>query len=58
MFCKTCLTEKPMDGFYKGQKSKCKECTKAAVRANRLAHIDHYRARERRIKRAQQREEE
>lgn len=44
MLCKTCLTDKPVDGFYKGQKSKCKECTKAYVRAHRLANIEHYRA--------------
>ena len=44
MLCKTCLTDKPTDGFYKGQKSKCKDCTKAAVKANRLANLEHYRA--------------
>ena len=38
MLCKTCLTDKPTDGFYKGQKSKCKDCTKAAVKANFLAN--------------------
>ena len=44
MLCKTCLTDKPIDGFYKGQKSKCKGCTIDAVKANRLANIEHYRA--------------
>ena len=44
MLCKTCNTDKQADAFYKGQKSKCKECTKTAVRANRLANIEHYRA--------------
>lgn len=47
--CKACLAEKPVDGFYAqksgdGRMSKCKECTKSAVRENRARKIDYYRA--------------
>lgn len=48
--CFKCLCEKPLDAFYThgamgdGRLGKCKECTRADVRANRLAKIDHYRA--------------
>lgn len=42
MLCKTCLCDKPLQDFYPRQKSKCKDCTKDAVKANRLANLDHY----------------
>lgn len=51
--CTQCAQNKPMDAFYKhpfgkdGRQSKCAECTKAAVRANRLARIEYYQAYER-----------
>lgn len=48
--CFKCMCEKPLDAFYRhsamgdGRLGKCKDCTKADVRANRLANIEHYRA--------------
>lgn len=48
--CTTCGETKPMDAFYKhpmmadGRLSRCAECTKAAVRANRTARLEYYRA--------------
>lgn len=48
--CSKCNEIKPLLEFYKhpkmadGRLSKCKECTKADVRANRKAKIDYYRA--------------
>lgn len=44
MHCKTCNTNKVQDDFYASNKTRCKECIKASVRANRLENIDHYRA--------------
>lgn len=44
MKCRTCLQDKPEDAFYASNHSKCKECVKATVRANRLNKIDYYRA--------------
>lgn len=43
MRCKRCGVEKDEDAFYASNKSKCKECVKVAVRANRAANIEHYR---------------
>jgi hypothetical protein len=43
MHCKTCLNDKPMEEFYASNKSRCKECVRAAVLANRLDKIDYYR---------------
>lgn len=41
--CRVCGNSFPSDtGFYSGT-SKCKECYKAHVRANRAKNIDHYR---------------
>jgi hypothetical protein len=46
--CKQCKTEKPLTDFYvsaavSGARSnKCKECTKANVRANYAANVEHY----------------
>jgi hypothetical protein len=42
MICKTCHTEKLTTEFYVSNQSKCKECIKAAVKANRAANIGHY----------------
>ena len=48
--CSTCGELKPLDQFYghpfgkHRKQSKCMECTKAAVRANRAARIEYYRA--------------
>ena len=44
MLCKTCREDKSEDAFYKGQRSKCKACVCDAVKTNRLANIEHYRA--------------
>lgn len=42
--CKVCCVTKAEDDFYRGNKSRCKECIKEAVRANRIANIDYYRS--------------
>lgn len=48
--CTKCSVEKPLDDFYRhpfgrdGHQTKCIECTKADVRANRAARIEYYRA--------------
>lgn len=42
--CKACGASKSADEFYPSNKSKCKECVKAVVRANRAAKVDYYRA--------------
>jgi len=48
--CFVCFSDKPLDSFYlhsrmkDGRLNKCKDCTKAAVIANRVAKIDHYRS--------------
>lgn len=48
--CFKCNATKPVNDFYRhhamsdGRLGKCKECTKADVRENRLLNIDHYRA--------------
>ena len=48
--CFKCLMTKPLEDFYRhaamkdGRLNKCIECTKAAVRENRLNKIDHYRS--------------
>lgn len=47
--CTTCGETKPTDAFYAhpmmkdGRLSRCAECTKAAVRANRQARLEYYR---------------
>ncbi len=38
-----CMTVKAADEFYASNKTRCKECIKASVRANRLEKIDYYR---------------
>lgn len=41
--CKGCRITKGLDAFYASNASRCKECVKASVRANRAANLDHYR---------------
>lgn len=43
MFCRACQSDKPETAFYASNKTRCKECIKASVRANRLEKIDYYR---------------
>jgi hypothetical protein len=42
--CKQCRFVKPLDHFYVSNQSRCKECVKAGVRANRAEKIEYYRA--------------
>lgn len=42
--CKECRETKPVSAYYASNRSSCKECVKAAVRANRAAKADYYRA--------------
>ena len=44
MHCKQCQMEKDATAFYASNKTRCKECIRASVRANRLDKIDYYRA--------------
>lgn len=44
MHCKSCDTAKGPEDFYASNRTRCKECIKTSVRANRLEKIDHYRA--------------
>lgn len=44
MRCKQCQIDKDVTAFYASNKTRCKECIKVSVRANRLDKIDHYRA--------------
>ena len=44
MYCKSCLTDKSATDFYVSNRTRCAECIKASVRANRLEKIDYYRA--------------
>ena len=44
MYCKHCQTEKPESAFYVSNNTKCKDCVKASVIANRIAKIDYYRS--------------
>lgn len=41
MICKKCNTEKQSSEFYSSDKT-CKECRRAAVKANRIAKSDYY----------------
>jgi hypothetical protein len=43
MHCKQCQMDKDATAFYASNKTRCKECVKASVRANRLDKIDYYR---------------
>lgn len=42
--CKSCERELEADAFYVSNLSRCKECVKASVRANRAKKIDYYRS--------------
>lgn len=42
--CKKCLVAKPLGDFYESNPSSCKECVKAAVKRNRTARADYYKA--------------
>ena len=44
MHCKHCNTEKPDEGFYASNKTKCKDCIKAAVTAHRQENLERVRA--------------
>jgi hypothetical protein len=46
--CNSCIGPKVDSDFYESNPKKCKECIKAAVRANRAANVDHYREFDRR----------
>lgn len=43
MHCKQCQMEKDATDFYASNKTRCKECIKESVRANRMEKIDYYR---------------
>lgn len=43
MNCNFCHEEKPESEFYDSNKSKCKLCVRAGVKANRIANADYYR---------------
>ena len=48
--CTKCGVEKPLDDYYRhpfgrdGYQTKCADCTKSDVRANRAARLEYYRA--------------
>lgn len=42
--CKSCERELEAEAFYVSNLSRCKECVKASVRANRAEKIDYYRS--------------
>lgn len=44
MYCKHCAQDKPAEGFYKSSPSKCKDCTKDAVKRHRQANLERVRA--------------
>jgi hypothetical protein len=44
MLCRSCNTHKDASAFYATNKSRCKDCVKESVRANRLEKIDYYRS--------------
>lgn len=44
MHCKQCHIDKDATAFYSSNNTRCKECVKASVRANRLERIEYYRA--------------
>ena len=44
MHCNHCNTDKSQASFYVSNKTRCKECVKAAVMAHRQANIDRIRA--------------
>jgi hypothetical protein len=44
MLCKACNSEKSDSEFYASERSRCKECVRSRVRANRSLNKDYYRA--------------
>lgn len=44
MLCKHCNTDKNVGEFYANNRTRCKECVKAAATANRMANIERVRA--------------
>jgi hypothetical protein len=44
MYCKHCAQDKPAEGFYKSSPSKCKDCTKDAVKRHRQANLERVRS--------------
>lgn len=42
--CKSCEGQLPAGAFYASNLSRCKECVKASVRANRAEKLDYYRS--------------
>lgn len=57
MQCKSCGLEKDPSLFYKSNKSRCKECVKSGVKANRLENIEYYKEFDRNRKNASERNE-
>lgn len=47
MHCNHCKQELPEDSFYKSNKSKCKECVRAAVREHRQSNLERIRSNDR-----------
>ena len=43
MFCKSCLQDKPQDGFYVSNKTRCKDSVKESVNAHRQANLERVR---------------
>lgn len=43
MNCNACQLEKALSEFYLSNRTRCKECVKASVKANRVQKIDYYR---------------
>jgi hypothetical protein len=43
-YCKHCAQEKPADDFYASNKTKCKECIKAAVSQHRQENLERIRS--------------
>lgn len=44
MYCKHCSTDRPLEGFYANNRSKCKDCIKAAATKFRNENIERVRA--------------
>lgn len=44
MLCKTCQTDKPADGFYASNRTKCKDCVKSSVKLHRQENLEKVRS--------------
>lgn len=42
MRCRSCEKDLSVEAFYASNKSKCKDCVRAAVKANRAEKVDYY----------------